>query len=92
MSATKIFSKDFPITFATFPMGKKTRSKKKRGGGGGGKKRTDRSHNVAKDDPQQQSPNSSSEPRGSSNFVSTAGPGCYIAHLPPTITSDDEMM
>ena len=71
-------------------MGKKTKSKKKRGGGGGGgKKGTARFHNAPIDGQQPQSPNnSSSEPH--SNFVSTAGPGCYIAHLPPTITTDDE--
>ena len=77
------------FTFAS-AMGKKTKSKKKRGGGGGGgKKGTARFHNAPIDGQQPQSPNnSSSEPH--SNFVSTAGPGCYIAHLPPTITTDDE--
>ena len=71
-------------------MGKKTKSKKKRGGGGGGgKKGTARFHNAPIDGQQPQSPNnSSSEPH--SNFVSTAGPGCYIAHLPPAISTDDE--
>jgi len=77
-------------------MGKKTKSKKKRGGGGGGggssKRGTDRSLDApidGQDGQQQQTPNSnsSSEPY---NFVSTAGPGCYIAHLPPQITTDDE--
>lgn len=70
-------------------MGKKTKSKKKRGGGGGGSggksKSTERSRSASVGDQQQEQPGTKPY-----NFVSSAGPGCYIAHLPPTIATEDE--
>ena len=70
-------------------MGKKTKSKKKRGGGGGGssgnKKSTERSRSASVGDQHEEQPGTNPY-----NFVSSAGPGCYIAHLPPTIATEDE--
>ena len=70
-------------------MGKKTKSKKKRGGGGGGsggnKKSTERSRSASVGDQHEEEPGTNPY-----NFVSSAGPGCYIAHLPPTIATEDE--
>ena len=69
-------------------MGKKTKSKKKRssGGGGGNKKSTERTRSASVGDQHHQ------EQPGTNpyNFVSSAGPGCYIAHLPPTLATEDE--
>ena len=66
-------------------MGKKTNSKKKRGGSGGSKKSTERSRIASVGD--QHHDQLGTKPY---NFVSSAGPGCYIAHLPPTIATEDE--
>lgn len=85
LKASSLLSSSFTFVVSSSIMGKKTKSKKKRGGSGGGKKSTERSRSASIGD--QHHEQLDTKPY---NFVSSAGPGCYIAHLPPTIATEDE--